>query len=49
MRKTIIAVRLNPKTLKAIDRAANKRKWSRSDTIRQALEAWLGDAEGYVK
>lgn len=49
MRKTIIAVRLEPKTLSALDKAAKKRKWSRSDTIRCALEAWLGDAEGHVK
>ena len=47
MRKTIIAVRLEPKTLKNLDRAAKKHKWSRSDTIRCALEAWLMDQAGY--
>lgn len=48
MRKTIIAVRLEPSTLKQLDRAAKKRKWSRSETIRLALEAWLEGAEDYV-
>lgn len=49
VRKTIIAVRLEPKTLKGLDRAAKKHKWSRSETIRAALEAWLEDQEGYVR
>ena len=41
MRKTIIAVRLEPKTLQRLDRAAKRDKRSRSETIRAALEAWL--------
>lgn len=48
MRKTIIAVRVEPSTLKHLDRAAKKRKWSRSETIRLALEAWLEGQEDYV-
>lgn len=49
MRKTIIAVRLEPGTLKNLDRAAKKRKWSRSETIRIALEAWLESQQDYVR